>query len=859
MKHAVIEDASIELLELFDEVSKEAKIEKNAIPPINQMIYWWTRKPLIVGRAMVLASTLDDIQDVKSLLGLDSDKRSYQYVPDVTKYKQKIGTDPKKIKVLDPFAGAGSLAFPAAQLGLDVTVSDYNPLAYLIEKSILEFPAKYGVNLADDFEKYSNLLIQKTSDEVGKFFKSNQLVYMWCWCIKCPHCKQRLPLTNHMYIVNTPKKKLGIKIITKDKDFTVEIVYNMSELEGKKFTQKGGTAICISCKNSIDYKTMTDDISKNKDREMIAIQVQKNKGREYVSPTKEDKKLHQDAVKYFESKRKEFEKEDYIPIEHILPTDGRAHRLWPYNIKYWNEYFDERQLLVLITLLKNIKNICNQIKDKEYRGVIAFYLAAILAKRVDMGGFGVHWHTTREIPSSILSLRQPRIVYNFAESNPFESVAGAINNIKNNIRSGITFATRLQNQSKCNLESVTTPSNIQYDLILTDPPYGDDVQYGEMSEFFYVWVYRALKEYFPELPPRAPLDEDFCESSGRFGDKKLATEFFAKGLKKSFVSQSDKLKDDGLLVVFFAHSSTETWNLFLESIRDAKFKVVSSYSVHTESTSNLIAKGKTSFMSSIVVVCRKILKPSEEYFEDIIPKIEDKIKQMITQISDEKLLTLPITDLLIMVYGKVLEACTQHTVLKSYQKDFTPDFETLIKDARSFIMKELVGKLTGKSINTIGPEMAFYLLIKIFHRGIIVGDDAIKIAQTYNVDIHQLEKDHIIIKDEKVIRLLHLNEIEMDYSPGSVDKNNLYQQLCYLAYIADSRGSDKLPGILAKDNFRIEDLKQIVSLLIKSYHLRRNKGESLDSKEQKELSILETLADTMGIKREGIMDSYFER
>ena len=66
MKHAVIEDASVELLELFDDVGKEAKIEKNAIPPINKMIFWWTRKPLIVGRAMALASTLDNIEDVKS-------------------------------------------------------------------------------------------------------------------------------------------------------------------------------------------------------------------------------------------------------------------------------------------------------------------------------------------------------------------------------------------------------------------------------------------------------------------------------------------------------------------------------------------------------------------------------------------------------------------------------------------------------------------------------------------------------------------------------------------------------------------------------------------------------------------------
>ena len=859
MKKALIEDASIELLELFDKVSEEAKIEKNAIPPINKMIYWWTRKPLIVGRAMALASTLDNIKDVKSLLGLDSDKRSYQYVPDVTKYKQKIGIDPNKIKVLDPFAGAGSLAFPAVQLGLDVTTSDYNPLAYLIEKSVLEFPAKYGVNLATDVEKYAKLAIAKTRTEGGKFFKENHLVHLWCWCIICPHCKQRFPLTNHRYIVNTPKKKIGIKIIPKNKDFTIEIINNMPELDGKKFTQKDGSAICISCKNSIDYKTMTEDISKNKDREMIAIQIQKANGREYVIPTKEDKKIHQDAVKYFELNKKIFEKDDLIPKENILASHRKENTLWHYNITHWNEYFDERQCLLLVLFLKNIKEVCDKINDKEYRSVIALYLTAILAKRIDMSGLGVRWDHTRETTATILSMRQPRISYNFAESNPFEKSRGSLNNILKYVLEGISFATRLQHTSKCNFQSVTHPSDIKYDLIITDPPYGDDVQYGELSEFFYAWIHRALTDHYPELPPRSPLDEDFCEAWGRFGDKKLASEFFGKGLKKSFVSMNEKLKDDGLLVVFFAHSSTDAWNLFLESIRESKFKVISSYSIHTEMTSNVIAKGKTSFMSSIVVVCRKILKPSEEYFEDIIPKIEDKIKNMIKNISNEKLLTLPITDLLIMVYGKVLESCTQHTILKSYQKDFTPDFETLIKDARSFIMKELVGKLIGKSINIIGPRMAFYLLIKIFHRGIISGDDAIKIAQTYNVDIKNLEKEQVVIKDKETIRLYYLNENEMDYSPDNVDKNNLYQQLCYLSHIVDSRGADKIPGIISKDNFRLEDLKDIISLLIKNYHLKKNKGESLIPKEQKELEILKNLADITGVKVEGTMDSYFEK
>ena len=860
MKNVIIEDPSIELLELFDKVSQEAKTEKNAVPPINKMTYWWTRKPLVVGRAMILASTLQNVDDVKQLLGpLNGKTRTYLSNPDVAKYAQKLGRDPKTIKILDPFGGAGNLVFPAVQLGLDVTVSDYNPLAYLIERSVLEYPGKYGQKLVDDFTKYANEVIEKTRDECGRFFQENQLVYLWCWCIKCPHCDQRVPLANQMYIAKTSKKKIGVKFIPKNKDFTVELINNISEKDGKKFTQKRGTAKCISCTNVIDYNSLTTDISKRKDREMIAIQIQKNKGRDYVLATDKDKKLYQETVKYFESKRAGFEKEDLIPKEDIRASVSNSNNLWPYNIKYWNEFFDERQLLVLCTFLKNIKLVCSQIKDKEYERIIAVCLSGILAKRVDMAGFGVQWNTSGEKPEHVLALRRPSIVLTFSEVNPFEKVRGSISNILENIYKGIEFATRLQNSPKCSLQSVTTPHESKYDIIITDPPYGDDVQYGELSEFFYVWVYRALKDYFPELPSRVNLDEDFCESRGRFGDKKLAQEFFAKGLKSSFVSMSEKLKDDGLMLVFFAHSSTDVWNLFLEAARAAKLEIVSSYTVHTEMQSNVIAREKASFMSSIVVSCRKLTTESTAFFEDLNPQIEDRIKELLKQIPDEKLLSIPITDLLIMVYGEVLEVCTKHTTLKSHQKDFNPDFETLISGARDYIMKELVTKITGKSINTIGSKMAFYLLIKTFHRGVVSGDDATNMAKIYNIDIANLEKEQILVKEKGAIRTTFLNETEMDYSPDNVDKNNLFQQLSYLSYTLDSRGADKIPGIISKDNFRTEDTKQIISLFIKNYQLRQNKGESLNPKEQKEFDILKNLGDILGVKVEGTLEAYFEK
>ena len=158
MKKSIIEKSSIELLELFDMISKEAKKEKSATIVLNRMMHWWTRKPLIVGRAVALASTLDDTNSVKDLLGIYGDKRAYLHTPNTDLYEKRLGGSPSAIKVLDPFAGAGNLAFPLIELGLDVTCADYNPLAYLIKKSTLEIRGKKNYEGCQNLEKINRRL-----------------------------------------------------------------------------------------------------------------------------------------------------------------------------------------------------------------------------------------------------------------------------------------------------------------------------------------------------------------------------------------------------------------------------------------------------------------------------------------------------------------------------------------------------------------------------------------------------------------------------------------------------------------------------------------------------------------------------
>ena len=283
---------------------------------------------------------------------------------------------------------------------------------------------------------------------------------------------------------------------------------------------------------------------------------------------------------------------------------------------------------------------------------------------------------------------------------------------------------------------------------------------------------------------------------------------------------------------------------------------MSSYALHTESKDNPIARNKASFMSSIVVACRKITGSSSGFMEDIIPDTEDGISETLEKIPDNKLITLPITDLLVMVYGKVLESCTRYKTLKSRSGDREPDFELLLSNAQSVVMRLLVSRLTKSSMNTVGPRMAFYILVKVFQGGKASADDMLKITKAYNIEPAALVGSGVAVKDGNAYSLTYLHKNEMDFPPENVERDNLHQQLCYLARQVDMGKAKAADGILDGENFMRPTLKQIVHLLLQSLNMRKNRGESLDDNDRDEMRILETLADIMGVRIEGGLDAF---
>jgi putative DNA methylase len=864
MERTLIEEKTIQHLKLFLEVGEEARKEKLAVPPINELLYWWTRKPLIVSKTVTLSSLTPSkvpIEIIKPFLGLNKDKRAFNHLPDINSFEKVVQKHLRGLKILDPFAGAGNLIFEPARLGLNCTVVEYNPVAYLILKATLEYPAKYGQKLADDVERYGIEVIKRVEKELGGLYRRDgrkALHYLWCWCIRCPYCGQRIPLANNMWL--DQRRKIGYRVIpTDDGDFRIEIV-TLTTKEWSSYTQKGGKAVCIKCRNAISYEQMVKDIAARKDKEMIAVVVKDVKGKNYELPTDQDRKGFDEAGRRLSKEWESLLNHNLIPQEEM--KEYELFRITNYGYKKWDEIFTERQLLIMCTLLKTIKEVCSEISDKGYAKAIATYLGFMLCKHVDRNCIGTRWDTTRETVANTLSFRSPRFCYNFAETNPFEKTSGSLHSMLEDIVNAARFASTNETPVSVVLGSALHLAKLftdGFDIVLTDPPYLNDVPYGEISEFFYVWLVRLLKAYYPELPERVPLEEDLVLSKGRFGGNvKLAMEFYKRGMETSFNNIYSVLKDDGLLVVFFAHSSTEAWELLLDILRKTRFRVVSSYAVHTESTENVLARGKTSFMSSIVLTCRKSLVDEEAYFETIMPSVVEKIRKLIEGLDTDDLLGLPITDLLIMAYGVVLEETTRYTRIKSYRADFKPSFEELIGESRDVILKEVVKKLTGMSPSVLGPEASFALVGKIFYRGSMPSDEALKAARAYGLSIDSLTKSGYVKKVGGGVRIVPFSEARIDMDSTEVNRNNVYEQLLYLEKTVFQRGVAEAKEALSQPNFRVGELKSLVSTLLKHYGLLANKDEELRDDERAELEVLKTLSDILQSPppRTPTLDSY---
>lgn len=138
----------------------------------------------------------------------------------------------------------------------------------------------------------------------------------------------------------------------------------------------------------------------------------------------------------------------------------------------------------------------------------------------------------------------------------------------------------------------------EYDAIITDPPYYDNVIYSEVSDFFYAWQRLLLADQYSGFrSENTPRQESIVANPAVDKD---ATAFETE-LKQSFSRMRDVLKDDGVLTFTYRHGGKESWGTLLQSLCDEGFDVTATYPISANLSEFVMGEG-LSF--SVIVVAR---------------------------------------------------------------------------------------------------------------------------------------------------------------------------------------------------------------------------------------------------------------
>ena len=87
------------------------------------------------------------------------------------------------------------------------------------------------------------------------------------------------------------------------------------------------------------------------------------------------------------------------------------------------------------------------------------------------------------------------MVWDYAELNPFGESVGDVSTAVDLVASAIEFLSdsSTDSQPRAIQRDARHQSETEINILVTDPPYYDSINYADISDFFYVWLKRSAR------------------------------------------------------------------------------------------------------------------------------------------------------------------------------------------------------------------------------------------------------------------------------------------------------------------------------------------------------------------------------
>jgi adenine-specific DNA methylase len=681
-------------LEDLNQLAEQESHNKHYYRPSTYIHKWWARRLGTVFRAILLGTLLPP------------DEPLWAHFYQQHDFSDKI--------ILDPFMGGGTTVVEGLRLGCQMVSCDLNPIAWwTVKRAVESVPMK---ELHEAFRRLEasvapaiRRLYRTRCHHPGCGREVDILNVLWVNEATCVSCDSKVPL-HDSYVIDSDRDFRTILCPECDHVFTTqdkrsEACCPACDFE---FNPRRGPAArvnftCPSCGQTQPVLKAVQRETGPFPRRMYAIlYLCPVHGREMKAPSDEDRTNYLDAVRQFEQ-----EKDDLLFPRGEIPVEGRADpRPVNYGYTHWHMLFNKRQLLGLSRLLEGIVRLDSDGPREALLGLFSYcldYNTIFATYNGRSGGVrGLFTYHAFVVPTSEMVennvwgagensgsfsgvyARKMKRAQAFRDA-PFERYVQSEGGTRKVFIPGERIDARLapdfedlvESEDKNMLllcrssESLPIPAE-SVDAVVTDPPYFNNVQYSELSDFFYVWLRLALKNRYPHFASAlTPKISEIVENPNQEKD----AAFFLEGLSRVFGESRRVLNDEGALVFTFHHREPEAWAAVLGAVLDSGFYVSALYPVQAERDFSLHIRDQEAIEYDSIVVCRKRVGDGRISWEQLEDQVHFQAAEALEQLQ-ENARGLSRADVSVIVLGKCLELYSKH-----YPKVMEEDESVSVREA----------------------------------------------------------------------------------------------------------------------------------------------------------------------------------
>lgn len=792
----------------------------------------------------------------------------------------------------DPFAGGGALPLEAQRLGLDSYASDLNPVAVLINKAMIEIPPKFAgrppVNptareeakhgelrawkgaqgLAEDVRHYGQWMRDEAEKRIGALYPKvavtaemakgrpdlkpyvgqglTVIAWLWARTVKSPNpafAQVDVPLASTFVLSTKLGKEAYVEPVISGQEYSFAVRSgNPSNQEATKLGTSAGKRAafrCLMSSSPIPYEYIRSEGQAGRlGSRLMAIVAEGDRGRVYLNPTHEHQLIAETAEPTWQP-------------DCEMPKKHRNFQGPGYGLNNLRDLFSPRQMTALSTFSDLLSDVYDRAKvdavksgllddgqmlraggngASAYAEAICVYLAFAIDKGANYWSSLCSWHGGRDTITSTFGRQALPMVWDYAEANPFSASSGnfsaGFEQASRSLQAAPAFPNGVVFQADASVQGLSANK-----LVSTDPPYYDNIEYAELSDFFYVWMRRSLRTIYPDLfaTVAVPKAEELVATPHRHGSKEKAETFFLNGMTKAMNRLAEQAHQAFPVTIYYAFKQSETegtdgtastgWETFLDAVIRAGFGISGTWPMRTELTGNL-KKNMSALASSIVLVCRKrdvyaLVATRREFVSTLKAEIPAALRHL------QEGNIAPV-DLAQAAIGPGMAVYTRYAEVLDAEGKTVPVREALklINDVLDETLAEQEGDFDAESR---------WAITWFEQNGFAEGDagTAILLTTAKGTALNTLEETGIVQSSRGRVRLFKASELPADWDPASDPRLTHWEIVHHLIRALEAGGEAAAATLVAKLGSKAEAARELAYRLYMVSERKKRAGEAL--------------------------------